>query len=129
MRPGVRRAGLPRLSGGADAGPGAAQRRRLGIKGLMARMGHDSERAALIYQHEACGADKMITDTIDAHVEAEQRGREMTTVRLVRWCQRGNGPLMARKLDNYRVAINPQMQIMPLTCVEAGGTGDGERIP
>jgi len=27
--PGVRRAGLQRLSGGADAGPGAAQRRRL----------------------------------------------------------------------------------------------------
>jgi hypothetical protein len=27
--PGVRRAGLRRLSGGADAGPGAAQRRRL----------------------------------------------------------------------------------------------------
>jgi hypothetical protein len=27
--PGVRRAGLARLSGGADAGPGAAQRRRL----------------------------------------------------------------------------------------------------
>ena len=27
--PGVRRAGLPRLSGGADARPGAAQRRRL----------------------------------------------------------------------------------------------------
>jgi hypothetical protein len=25
---------------------------------LMARMGHDSERAALIYQHEARGADK-----------------------------------------------------------------------
>ena len=41
----------------------------------MARMGHDSERAALIYQHEARGAAKMITDTIDAHVEAEQRVR------------------------------------------------------
>jgi hypothetical protein len=27
--PGVRRAGLPRQSPGADAGPGAAQRRRL----------------------------------------------------------------------------------------------------
>jgi integrase len=26
-----------------------------GIKDLMARMGHDSERAALIYQHEARG--------------------------------------------------------------------------
>jgi len=47
-----------------------------GIKDLMARMGHDSERAALIYQHEARGADKMITDTIDAHVEAEQGGQD-----------------------------------------------------
>ena len=46
-----------------------------GIKDLMARMGHDSERAALIYQHEARGADKMITDTIDAHVEAEHGAR------------------------------------------------------
>jgi integrase len=47
-----------------------------GIKDLMARMGHDSERAALIYQHEARGADKMITDTIDAYVEAEQGERD-----------------------------------------------------
>ena len=46
-----------------------------GIKDLMARMGHDSERAAMIYQHEARGADKAITSAIDAHVEAE-RGRE-----------------------------------------------------
>ncbi|MGH3155519.1 MAG: tyrosine-type recombinase/integrase, partial [Streptosporangiaceae bacterium] len=43
-----------------------------GIKDLMARMGHDSERAAMIYQHEARGADKAITDNIDAHVKAEQ---------------------------------------------------------
>jgi integrase len=46
-----------------------------GIKDLMARMGHDSERAALIYQHQARGADKIITSNIDAHVEAE-RGRK-----------------------------------------------------
>jgi hypothetical protein len=46
------------------------------IKDLMARMGHDSERAALIYQHEARGADKVITDNIDAHVEAEQGRRD-----------------------------------------------------
>ena len=39
----------------------------------MARMGHDSERAALIYQHQARGADKIITDSIDAHVGAEQQ--------------------------------------------------------
>ena len=38
----------------------------------MARMGHDSERAALICQHQARGADKIITDGIDAHVEADR---------------------------------------------------------
>lgn len=43
----------------------------IGIKDLMARMGHDSERAAMIYQHEARGADRAITSAIDAHVEAE----------------------------------------------------------
>ena len=45
-----------------------------GIKDLMARMGHDSERAAMIYQHEARGADQTITSAIDRHVQAEQRG-------------------------------------------------------
>lgn len=43
-----------------------------GLKDLMARMGHDSERAAMIYQHEARGADQAITSAIDAHVQAEQ---------------------------------------------------------
>ena len=37
-------------------------------------MGHDSERAAVIYQHEARGADQTITNAIDKHVQAEQRG-------------------------------------------------------
>src|SRR6476620_6128407 len=41
-----------------------------GLRDLMARMGHDSERAAMIYQHEARGADKAITDAIDEHVAA-----------------------------------------------------------
>ena len=44
----------------------------VGIRDLMARMGHDSERAAMIYQHEARGADRAITGAIDAHVEAER---------------------------------------------------------
>jgi integrase len=43
-----------------------------GLKDLMARMGHDSERAALIYQHEARGADKRITEAIDLHLQAER---------------------------------------------------------
>jgi hypothetical protein len=45
----------------------------------MARMGHDSERAAMIYQHEARGADKAITDAIDTHVEDEKRREEDDT--------------------------------------------------
>ncbi len=43
---------------------------------LMARMGHDSERAAMIYQHEARGADQSITRAIDTHVQAEQASDE-----------------------------------------------------
>jgi integrase len=43
-----------------------------GLRDLMARMGHDTERAALIYQHEARGADAAITNPIDAHVDAER---------------------------------------------------------
>jgi integrase len=43
-----------------------------GLRDLMARMGHDSERAAMIYQHEARGADQAITSAIDSHVQAEQ---------------------------------------------------------
>jgi len=45
------------------------------LRDLMARMGHDSERAAMIYQHEARGADRIITSAIDAHVQTE-RGRD-----------------------------------------------------
>jgi integrase len=47
-----------------------------GINDLMARMGHDSERAAMIYQHQARGADRAITDAIDTHVQAEQRAED-----------------------------------------------------
>ena len=45
-----------------------------GLRDLMARMGHDSERAAMIYQHVARGADQVITSAIDTHVQGEKRG-------------------------------------------------------
>jgi integrase len=45
------------------------------LRDLMARMGHDSDRAAMIYQHEAQGADKTITNAIDTHVQTEQAKR------------------------------------------------------
>ena len=38
----------------------------------MTRMGHDSDRAAMIYQHVA-RADQLITNAIDAHAQGEQR--------------------------------------------------------
>ena len=47
-----------------------------GLRDLMARMGHDSERAAMIYQHVARGADQAITDAIDTHVQAEKRNKD-----------------------------------------------------
>jgi integrase len=46
-----------------------------GLRDLMARMGHDSERTAIIYQHRARGADELITTAIDAHIQAEQTRR------------------------------------------------------
>jgi hypothetical protein len=33
-------------------------------------MGHDSERAAMIYQHQAQGADQAITSAIEGQIEA-----------------------------------------------------------
>jgi integrase len=38
------------------------------LRDLMARMGDDSERAAMIYQHVTHGADQLITNAIDAQV-------------------------------------------------------------
>jgi len=36
----------------------------------MTRMGHDSMRAALIYQHKTQGADRKIADAMEAVIEA-----------------------------------------------------------
>jgi len=61
--------GVPPTAGRLRAVSGA------GLRDLMARMGHDSERAAIIYQHRARGADELITNAIDAHIQAEQSSR------------------------------------------------------
>lgn len=49
---------------------------RAGLRDLMVRMGHDSERAAIIYQHVVRGADPAIAEPMDAHVQAEQADDE-----------------------------------------------------
>ena len=85
-----------------------------GLKDLMARMGHDSERAALIYQHEARGADKRITDAIDFHVQAERDQGDDDRAVLGRWCP-VNGTLMARKTHYDSPAVRPGRKSVTLT--------------
>jgi len=41
----------------------------------MARMGHDNERAALIYQHKSSTADRQIADGLDALLRASRDRR------------------------------------------------------
>ncbi|MGV9385680.1 tyrosine-type recombinase/integrase [Nonomuraea sp. NPDC003707] len=45
-----------------------------GLKDLMARMGHDNVRAAMIYQHAVRGADQAITDAIDQQLKKYDEG-------------------------------------------------------
>ncbi|MGW6495663.1 site-specific integrase [Nonomuraea angiospora] len=45
-----------------------------GLKDLMARMGHDNVRAAMIYQHAVRGADQVITDAIDQQLKKHDEG-------------------------------------------------------
>ena len=51
----------------------------------------------------------------------------MTTARPVRWSQRANGPLMARKINNYIVKIKQQARTLCLTWARHSGAGDGNR--
>ncbi|WP_431930711.1 tyrosine-type recombinase/integrase [Nonomuraea jabiensis] len=45
-----------------------------GLKDLMARMGHDNVRAAMIYQHAVRGADQVITNAIDQQLKQHDEG-------------------------------------------------------
>ncbi|MFD8558319.1 tyrosine-type recombinase/integrase [Streptosporangium canum] len=47
-----------------------------GLKDLMARMGHDNVRAAMIYQHAVRGADRTITDAIDRQIIEREDGED-----------------------------------------------------
>jgi len=51
----------------------------------------------------------------------------MTTVRPVCWCQLANGPLMARKVNNYLGEVKAQTRIKPLTWAGTTRAGDGNR--
>jgi hypothetical protein len=63
-------------------------------------MGHDSERAASIYQHQAQGADTVITQAIDAHAAAELR-------------QDGTWPEPASPTGQWHVNGTPAWRVSP----------------
>ena len=88
----MRRSGFNKLAGWAEAvralglpglhfhdlrhtGNMIAAESGAGLKDLMARMGHDNVRAAMIYQHAVRGADKVITAAIDKHLIGHERAR------------------------------------------------------
>jgi integrase len=50
-----------------------ASRTKASTKDLMARMGHDSARAALIYQHATSEADQEIAAALSGLVDGERR--------------------------------------------------------
>jgi integrase len=56
-----------RHTGNTLAAPGAS------LADLKARMGHDSARAAMIYQHATAAADRAIADALDRQIEAHGR--------------------------------------------------------
>jgi hypothetical protein len=49
------------------------------------------------------------------------------TARRVCWCQLANGPLMARKVENYIAEAGAQTRVMPVTCIDINRAGDGNR--
>jgi integrase len=59
-----------RHTGNMLAAPGAS------LGDLKARTGHDSARAAMIYQHATAAADRVIADALDKRIEASEQGDE-----------------------------------------------------
>ncbi len=54
-----------------------------GLKDLMARMGHDNVRAAMIYQHAVRGADRTITDAIDRQISGRDDEEDGSSGKLI----------------------------------------------
>jgi integrase len=59
-----------RHTGNMLAAPGAS------LGDLKARMGHDSARAAMIYQHATAAADRAIADALNERIEASEKDGE-----------------------------------------------------
>ncbi|MBB6350197.1 hypothetical protein FHU36_006769 [Nonomuraea muscovyensis] len=90
-----------------------------GLKDLMARMGHDNVRAAMIYQHAVRGAGKAITDAIDRHIgRTDDEDDEGSAGMLAPWA--GCTPV-TRKIEKTTEMIKAQVGILSLpgpSCME-----------
>jgi len=56
---------------------------------LMARIGHSSPRAALIYQHATAERDRAVAEYLDAQIAAIERPKEVTATSVGRWVAPG----------------------------------------
>jgi hypothetical protein len=83
----------------------------------MARMGHDSERAALLYQHRSNNADRKIADGLNALLEADGSA---TAGSLVPW---PSCTLMARRPNMTEAQVGERVPGLGL----GGGASDGNR--
>jgi integrase len=70
-----------------------AARSGVSTRDLMSRMGHDSVRAAIIYQHATTEADARIADSLDADIAGAIAGGgpEATRTAAVSCCRSGSG--------------------------------------
>jgi integrase len=56
-------------------GNSLAAARGASLRDLMERMGHDSSRAALVYQHKTAAAGRVIADALSTQIEAMEQPR------------------------------------------------------
>jgi hypothetical protein len=101
-----------------------------GIKDLMARMGHDSERAAMIYQHTRHAARIRRSRALSTPTSRLSRPTMTTTTTAQRACsfRWANGPLMARKIKEGVRVIKAQAQHSGPDLGGNRGAGDENRI-
>ncbi|MEV0581291.1 tyrosine-type recombinase/integrase [Nonomuraea sp. NPDC050310] len=86
----------------------------VGLKDLMARMGHDNIRAAMIYQHAVRGVDQAITDAIDRHIAGPDQEDPPTIP-------------IARKITRPQEQRKPSLRIIALSWAFNMRAGDGNR--
>jgi hypothetical protein len=90
---------------------------------LMARMGHDSAQAAIVYQHAAAEADRAIAEAVDKVLKAERRRTGTAAGRPVD----ASGSWMAPQDDRLPDRQRPRAGEPPCDLGLVLGAGDGNR--